>query len=153
MTGYEILRAVDGGEMTTLAVDTQSKSVVYIDEAAVPGKLYAYQVVTIQGEQKSQPSNRVQVRLPHEDRCPASDPNPVEIEVTSVPIVVESTTDEYFVLYVQHELGMDITVSVPVAVILGESGHDHAGRKRGGAAQGALSRGEVPHRRPRRRRR
>ena len=31
-------------------------------------------------------------------------PTPVEVEVTAVPIVVESTTADYFVLYVRHDL-------------------------------------------------
>ena len=47
---------------------------------------------------------------------------PVEVDVTAVPIVVESTTDEYFVLYVRHELDADTTVELPVAVSLGEEG-------------------------------
>ena len=50
------------------------------------------------------------------------DPMPVEVDVTAVPIVVESTTDEYFVLYVRHELDADTTVEWPVAVSLGEEG-------------------------------
>ena len=33
-------------------------------------------------------------------------PDPTPVEVTGVPIVVESTTDEYFVLYVKHDLGV-----------------------------------------------
>ena len=52
VTGYEILRALDDGEMTTLVDDTQSKSVAYIDAATESGKTHAYQVKTIMGEQK-----------------------------------------------------------------------------------------------------
>ena len=44
------------------------------------------------------------------------------VEVGAVPIVVESTTDEYFVLYVQHDLDADTTVELPVSVTLGEAG-------------------------------
>ena len=66
MTGYEILRALDGGEMTALVADTQSNSVAYIDEAAESGRTHAYQVVTIMGEQKSEASNRVEVHVPHD---------------------------------------------------------------------------------------
>ena len=50
------------------------------------------------------------------------DPLPVELEVEAVPIVVESTTDEYFVLYVRHDVDTNITVEIPVAVTLGEAG-------------------------------
>ena len=48
-------------------------------------------------------------------------PTPVEVEVTAVPIVVESTTDKYFVLYVRHDVD-GATVEVPVLVKRGEAG-------------------------------
>ena len=59
-----------------------------------------------------------------EDTCPGADsaPTPTVVEVGAVPIVVESTTDEYFVLYVRHDLDADTTFQVPVGVILGEDG-------------------------------
>ena len=44
------------------------------------------------------------------------------VEVGAVPIVVESTTDEYFVLYVRHDLDADTTFEVPVGVTLGQDG-------------------------------
>ena len=49
------------------------------------------------------------------------DPTPTSVEVETVPIVVESTVEEYFVLYVLHDLG-DSTLKVPVLVALGENG-------------------------------
>ena len=48
-------------------------------------------------------------------------PTPVAVEVTAVPIVVASTTDEYFVLYVRHDVD-GATVEVPVLVKRGEAG-------------------------------
>ncbi len=48
-------------------------------------------------------------------------PTPVEVEVTAVPIVVASTTDEYFVLYVRHDLD-GTEVEIPVLVKKGEAG-------------------------------
>ena len=42
--------------------------------------------------------------------------------MTAVPIVVTSTTDDYFVLYVSHELDADTTVHIPVSVTRGETG-------------------------------
>ena len=48
-------------------------------------------------------------------------PTPVEVEVTAVPIVVASTTDEYFVLYVRHDVD-GATVEAPVLVKRGEAG-------------------------------
>ena len=57
------------------------------------------------------------------ESCPDSDdpPTPTEIAVTAVPIVVTSTTDEYFVLYVSHGADGE-TVEYPVRVTLGEDG-------------------------------
>ena len=59
-----------------------------------------------------------------EDACPGADsaPTPTVVEVGAVPIVVESTTDEYFVLYVRHDLDADTTFEVPVGVTLGQDG-------------------------------
>ena len=54
-----------------------------------------------------------------DDSCPA--PTPTAVEIDAVPIVVESTTAEYFVLYVQHD-GDDTEVELPVLVKLGEAG-------------------------------
>ncbi|WP_419927282.1 cadherin-like beta sandwich domain-containing protein [Candidatus Poriferisocius sp.] len=48
------------------------------------------------------------------------DPEPTPVEVTAVPIVVASNTDEYFVLYVSHTEGGTV-VETPVAVIRGEA--------------------------------
>ncbi|WP_420626152.1 PEP/pyruvate-binding domain-containing protein [Candidatus Poriferisodalis sp.] len=50
------------------------------------------------------------------------DPLPTEVEVEGVPIVVESTIDEYFVLYVRYDLDADSTVYLPVSVTLGQAG-------------------------------
>ena len=49
-------------------------------------------------------------------------PTPTAVAVDAVPIVVTSTTDDYFVLYVQHELDADTTVELPVLVKRGEAG-------------------------------
>ena len=51
----------------------------------------------------------------------ADAPTPVEVEVTAVPIVVASTTDDYFVLYVRHDVN-GATVEAPVLVKRGEAG-------------------------------
>ncbi len=49
-------------------------------------------------------------------------PTPTAVEVEAVPIVVESTTAEYFVLYVRHDLDADTTVEIPVSVTRGAAG-------------------------------
>ena len=51
---------------------------------------------------------------------PVFDPETTAVEVTVVPIMVNSSTDEYFVLYVIHQEG-GTEVATPVAVIRGEA--------------------------------
>ena len=48
--------------------------------------------------------------------------NSTAVEVDAVPIVVNSTTADYFVLYVRHVLDGNSTVEIPVSVTLGENG-------------------------------
>ena len=66
VTGYEILRAVAQGELTTLAADTGSTATAYTDATATAaGETYAYQVKAIRGEDRSQGSGQAQVQVPH----------------------------------------------------------------------------------------
>ena len=55
--------------------------------------------------------------------CPGGgyNPTPTAVEATAVPIVVTSTTADYFVLYVKHDVN-GTEVELPVLVKLGESG-------------------------------
>ena len=55
--------------------------------------------------------------------CPGGgyDPTPVAVAVTAVPIVVASTTAEYFVLYVKHDVDGTV-LEIPVLVNRGEAG-------------------------------
>ena len=59
----------------------------------------------------------------HGQTCPDAGeaPTPTEVTVTAVPIVVESTTADYFVLYASHEVDGE-TVWYPVKVALGGEG-------------------------------
>ena len=58
-----------------------------------------------------------------QEPCPGGgyDPTPTAVAVTAVPIMVESTTEEYFVLYASHEVG-GTTVEIPVLVKRGAAG-------------------------------
>ena len=49
-------------------------------------------------------------------------PTPTPVEVEAVPIVVTSSTDDYFVLYVSDDLDTDTEVDLPVLVKKGEAG-------------------------------
>ncbi len=59
-----------------------------------------------------------------DEPCPGNNPAPVPtaVAVTVVPIVVPSTTHDYFVLYVSHEMDADTTVELPVLVKRGTAG-------------------------------
>ena len=66
ITGYEILRAVGGGEMATLVDDTGNTAASYNDaNATQTGETYAYKVKAIRGEDRSQASGQAQVQIPH----------------------------------------------------------------------------------------
>ena len=56
--------------------------------------------------------------------CPGGgyNPTPAAVDVEAVPIVVTSTTADYFVLYVQHDVDADTNVEIPVLVKRGEAG-------------------------------
>ena len=80
VTGYEILRAVGEGEMTTLAADTASTTTSYTDSTATgAGETYAYQVKAIRGEDRSEASGQAQVQLPHD---------PVDLAPTGLTAVI-----------------------------------------------------------------
>ena len=53
--------------------------------------------------------------------CPDGDPTPTAVAVDAVPIVVASTPDDYFVLYVTHDVD-GTAVEMPVLVKRGEAG-------------------------------
>ena len=66
VTGYEILRAQGGAELTTLVADTQATATAYIDTTATePGESYAYRVIALRNGENSQQSNRAAVQLPN----------------------------------------------------------------------------------------
>lgn len=58
-----------------------------------------------------------------DDGCTAADtaPTPVAVEFDSVPISVDSTEEDYFVLYAQHGQADD-EIELPVAVVKGQDG-------------------------------
>ena len=80
VTGYEVLRAVGAGEMTTLAADTASTTTTYTDATATEaGETYAYRVKAIRGEDRSQASAQAEVQVPHD---------PVDLAPTGLTAVV-----------------------------------------------------------------
>ena len=127
---------------SVLVADTGSSTTTYVDSIAdEPGVRYAYRIKALRGGVKSSRSNVARVDLPEEidepepeptpgpaprdgaqaDTCPHPAPTPTAVEVTAVPIVVESTTDDYFVLYVSHDVE-GTEVELPVLVKRGLAG-------------------------------
>ncbi|WP_420626844.1 fibronectin type III domain-containing protein [Candidatus Poriferisodalis sp.] len=107
-------RAIDGadGASFTLTPDERGQAiavrVTFIDNAGYPESRTSSSTMTVQ------PASE----------CPGagSGPTPTLIEVEAVPVVVESTTEKYYVLYVRHQLDADTAVEIPVSVALGEAG-------------------------------
>ena len=145
VTGYEILRRrprEGEGALLVLVADTGSTAITYVDATAnEPGVRYVYRVKALRGGEKSSRSNYARVDLPEEanetestpvpaprgitvqpsdaqaETCPGGDFNqtPTAVEVGAVPIVVTSTTDDYFVLYMSHDVD-GTEVELPVLV-------------------------------------
>ena len=143
VTGYQILRRrprEGAGALLVLVADSGSTATTHVDATAnEPGARYVYRVKALRGGVKSSRSNAARVDLPEEidetepmpgpaprdgaqaETCPDPVTTPTAVEVTAVPIVVESTTDDYFVLYVSHDVD-GTEVELPVLVKRGAAG-------------------------------
>ena len=95
VTGYEILRAVGDGDLTTLVADTESTATTHTDAtAAEAGESYAYSVKALRGEEASQPSDRALAVIP---KVTAVEPEPgiaerqTTTEVWSATLSVKET--------------------------------------------------------------
>ncbi len=131
-----------------LVADTGSTATTYTDATAnEPGTRYTYRVKALRGSAKSARSNAARVDVAEEvdqtappptpalrgvtvqpsdaqaETCPGGvyNPTPTAVDVTAVPIVVASTTSEYFVLYAKHEVDGTV-LDLPVLVKKGETG-------------------------------
>ncbi|MCQ3804015.1 MAG: Ig-like domain-containing protein, partial [Acidimicrobiia bacterium] len=123
VNGYQVLRSTSGqSSLRVYVTDTGSTDTTYIDKgAAEQGEIYTYQVRAKVGWRTliGDLSNVAAVTIP--GTCPISGGSPVDVPVSEVPIVVTSTTADYFVLYVRHEKGGE-TIEYPVLVKRGEAG-------------------------------
>ena len=119
VTGYNLLRTQAGSTATTLDTGAASSTdTAYADTNAARAESHTYRVRALRDGVASDDSNQVEVAFP-------AAPTPTAVDVAAVPIVVTSTTSDYFVLYAEHELKIDdetTTVEYPVAVTLGEEG-------------------------------
>ena len=126
VTSYQVLRRSrdadtygDGQGATEFAVvagDTGSADNSYVDRDVEPDTRYGYRIKARNAAGLSIQSSYFNANTP------AAPATPTEVEVDAVPIVVESTTDDYFVLYVRHQWDENTSVELPVLVKKGEAG-------------------------------
>ena len=120
VTGYLVLRSHAGLQLTTLKATGSTETYNWDRSAKRPGLTYTYQVKALRGVVASEGSNQVSVTSP--DLCSGSGFNstPENVPVTATPIVVTSTSTDYFVLFVRPDLNLDH--EIPISVTLGEDG-------------------------------
>ena len=146
ITGYQVLRRSRDGDsygddqgapvFAVIADDTGSAEAEYRDSSVTPGTRYVYRIKARNARGLSPWSSYVNAEtltataIHAKDAVPKSDtdacpdgtpPTPTAVAVDAVPIVVTSTTADYFVLYVSHDVD-GTEVDLPVLVERGEAG-------------------------------
>ena len=136
ITGYQVLRRSRDGdeygdgrgaaEFVAIADDTGSSATTYTDTSVTARTRYIYRVKARNPRGLSEVSSDADaetdaraLQLCQDGYVP---PTPTDVAVMAVPLVVASTIDDYFVLYVRHQMNADTSVDIPVSVILGEAG-------------------------------
>ena len=135
IAGYQVLRGPDADSLVVIEEDTGSNGTSYTDTSPPAGQTHTYAVKARNAAGLSPLSNTVTATVPasepeeepvaaQQQSCPGDelDPTPTAVTVDDVPIVVTSTTAEYFVLYAQHEVDTNTTMELPVLVKRGEEG-------------------------------
>ncbi len=117
ITGYKVQWKEAAGSWDTPAdvSETTVTGKAHTITGLTDGLEYAVRVIAVNDIGDGPPSS--------EETCPGGGygPDPTPVEVDAVPIVVTSTTDDYFVLYVSHDVDGK-KVEWPVLVKRGESG-------------------------------
>ena len=116
ITGYRVQwkEAADSWDTPASVSETMVTGMSHTISGLTDGTEYTVRIIAVNGIGDGPPSS--------EETCPGGyDPDPTPVEVEAVPIVVESTTEEYFVLYVKHDLD-GTEVELPVSVTLGQGG-------------------------------
>ena len=139
ITGYQVLKrpldldeygdGLGSAEFVAAVDDTGTSATTYTDTSVAARTRYVYRVKARNAQGLGGASNDADAETaedPDSQRVqPCQEgyvaPTPTEVPVTAVPIVVESTTADYFVLYASHDVG-GTTVEYPVRVVLGEDG-------------------------------
>ena len=98
VTGYRVLRAAGSEALSIRIASTRSTATSYTDLVLRAGETYSYRVQAVRNGPASPSSNLVEAAIP-------AGPTPTDVTVEAAPIVVTSTTADYFVLYVKHRRG------------------------------------------------
>ena len=114
VTGYRLLRGEGSGDLATLVDRTESTATEYLDETVDRDSSYSYMVRALRSDTASADSNLTEIDVPQT-------PTPTMIPVDAMPMVVTSTTADYFVLYVMHEY-KSTELWIPVSVVRGQDG-------------------------------
>ncbi len=124
ITGYQILRRdrlIQGAdEFDVLVNDTKGPGTSYRDCGVRPHRRYVYRVKAHSEGGISPASGSFEATVPAKTTTTVV-PGAVPVEVDAVPIVVESTPADYFVLYFKQDVN-GTEMELPVLVKLGESG-------------------------------
>ena len=116
ITGYKVQwkEAADSWDTPASVSETMVTGMSHTISGLTDGTEYTVRIIAVNGIGDGPPSS--------EETCPGGyDPDPTPVEVEAIPIVVESTTEEYFVLYVSHDVD-GAEVELPVSVTLGGVG-------------------------------
>ena len=135
ITGYQVLRGPDADSMVVIEEDTGSSVTTYTDTEPPAGQTHTYAVQARNSTGLSPQSNTGTATVPasesreepvavQQNSCPVNqlEPTPSDVQVDAVPIVVTSTTAEYFVLYAQRKVDTNTSMELPVLVKRGEEG-------------------------------
>ena len=117
ITGYKVQWKEAAGSWDTPAdvSETTVTGKTHTITGLTGGLEYAVRVIAVNDIGDGPPSS--------EETCPGGGygPDPTPVEVDAVPIVIESTTADYFVLYVSHDVD-GTEVELPVLVKRGQAG-------------------------------
>ena len=116
-------------EFDVIEDNTGSADTNYVDKSVAPHTRYVYRVKA-RNERGLSPissyANAETLAAPAAPSDTCADtwiaPTPTAVTVDAVPIVVDSTPGDYFVLYARHELGANNTMELPVVMERGEAG-------------------------------
>ena len=133
--GSEYGDSLGAAEFIVIVDDTGSSATTYTDTSVTARTRYAYRVKARNSQGLSESSGVANAETPEgpvappvavepaPPACPAAESTPTatEVAVAAVPIVVASTTADYFVLYASFDVD-GTTVEYPVQVTLGQHG-------------------------------